>query len=94
LTTFQKAVTQSLLTFILQVVGVLPHIEDQQRHRAVTDMLPWVVVDLLADQAASVAGVFDRSLGVVDRLVDLLAGVLHRALLLPAGSETGPGKGE
>lgn len=35
---------------ILQVVGLLPHVEDQQRHRTVSDVA-LVVVDLLHDQA-------------------------------------------
>ena len=43
---------------------------------------------------ASVPGVLDSSLGIVDRLVDLLAGALERALLLRTAIETGPGEGE
>jgi hypothetical protein len=40
---------------ILQVVGMLPHVEDQQRHRTVTDVA-LVVVDLLHDQALTPTG--------------------------------------
>ena len=50
-TSFQNALTQSPFdVLVLQVVGVLPHVEDQQRHRAVADVA-LVIVDLFDDQA-------------------------------------------